>query len=69
MSDQHFAINGESSITAGTDNWRGVNRLDLDLLDQPQQYEIFDPGLVEAINTALGPVSYTHLTLPTNREV
>ena len=53
MSDQHFAIDGESSITAGTDNWRRVNRLDLDLLDQPQQYEIFDPGLVEAINTAL----------------
>lgn len=54
MSEQDYALDGESSINAGTDNWRRVNRLDLDLLDQPQQYEIFDPGLVEAVNTALG---------------
>ena len=54
MSDQQFAIDGAGTETAGIDNWRRVNRLDLDLLDRPQQYEIFDPGLVEAVNTALG---------------
>ena len=32
-------------------------------------YVRLEPGLKEQAESVLGPVSYTHLTLPTTREV
>lgn len=50
---QTFQFTGKGDLNAFRDNWEKLERLDLGVLDDPRRYQVFDPDLLEAVNTAL----------------
>ena len=47
-----FKFNGSGNLPK-EGAWRALERLDLSILDDPSLYQVFDPALVQAVNTAL----------------
>lgn len=53
MKDGKFIFQGKG-MARSSEGWKALQRICLDRVDDPEDYYIEDPGLVMAVNTALG---------------